>query len=199
VEVDKTWDELLETELIPFIDNLDSADMVMVAHITLPEVSRGGLPATLSYELMTKKLREELGYKGIIVTDALGMKAITDKYGSDTAAVLAFTAGADILLLPNNYVRACEGVLAAVNDGRIRVYFIEEGTELEIHDYRLSDNRFTGYIAEHGNDVEFSLYHVSSPNWSSYRWGYDAWHDDYYWSRETRGLAADKPVRRIGK
>ncbi|MBQ3752096.1 MAG: hypothetical protein II864_00955 [Prevotella sp.] len=86
-----------------------------------------------------------------------------------------------------------------VNYGRIRVYFIEEGTELEIHDYRLSDNRFTGYIAEHGNDVEFSLYHVSSPNWNSYRWGYDAWYDDYYWSRETRGLAADKPVRRIGK
>ena len=126
VEVDKTWDELMETELIPFMDNLDSADMVMVAHITLPEVSRGGLPATLSYELMTNKLREELGYKGIIVTDALGMKAITDKYGSDTAAVLAFTAGADILLLPNNYVRACEGVLAAVNDGRISMQRLDE-------------------------------------------------------------------------
>lgn len=86
-----------------------------------------------------------------------------------------------------------------VNYGRIRVYFIEEGSELEIYNYRLTDNRFTGYISEYDNDVEFSLYHVSSPNWSNYRWGYDAWYDDYYWSRETRGLAADKPVRRIGK
>ena len=86
-----------------------------------------------------------------------------------------------------------------VNYGRIRVYFIEEGTELEIYNYRLNDNRFTGYIAEYDNDVEFSLYHVSSPNWNNYRWGYDSWYDGYYWSRETRGLAAEKPVRRIGK
>ena len=92
-----------------------------------------------------------------------------------------------------------------VNRGRISVYFVEEGSELEIYDYHLNDNRFTGYIAEYDNDVEFSLYHVSSPNWSSYRWGYDAWYDSNYWSRQTRGTGDDsaatvmKPVRRIQK
>ena len=125
-EVTKTWDELLEMELIPFMDNLDDADMVMVAHITLPNVASAGLPATLSYEMMTDRLRGELGYKGIIITDALGMGAITNKYASDTAAVLAFSAGADILLLPADYVKACEGVIAAVKDGRITMQRLDE-------------------------------------------------------------------------
>ena len=125
-EVTKTWDELLEMELIPFRDNLDDTDMVMVAHITLPNVASAGLPATLSYELMTVKLREELGYKGIIITDALGMGAITNMYASDTAAVLAFSAGADILLLPADYIKACEGVISAVKDGRITMERLDE-------------------------------------------------------------------------
>ena len=99
-----------------------------------------------------------------------------------------------------------------VDNRNIRVYFVEENTEVFIYDYSLNDDRFRGWLEDGDNDVEFNLYHVSSPNWSSYnRWGYDDWYDYYYddygyWSRETRSATGDsiktkpeKPVRIIGK
>lgn len=96
-----------------------------------------------------------------------------------------------------------------VDNKRIRVYFVEENTEVYIYDYRLNDDYFRGWLEDGDNDVEFSLYHVTSPNWSSYnRWGYDDWYDSY-WSRQTRSADAAstttnktekpaKPVRIIG-
>ena len=81
--------------------------------------------------------------------------------------------------------------------GDIYVKFIEEGTSIEISDYRLDDNRFSGYIYDHGNKVSFNLYNVSRPNYTGYRWGYDSW-------RYSRGLTrtvtdslnvTEKPVR----
>ena len=85
-----------------------------------------------------------------------------------------------------------------VNNRNIDIYFVEEDTWMTISDYHLSDNYFTGYIYDGSNDVEFRLRHIDSPNWSSYRYGYD-----YYWSRETRGIDNDstvveKPVRKFG-
>lgn len=95
-----------------------------------------------------------------------------------------------------------------VDNGHITIYFIEDGTSVVISDYHLSDSHFTGYIADGDNDVNFNLTHISSPNWDTYdNWGYDAWYDDYYWSRGTRSadstaaapLPAEKPVRQFGK
>ena len=117
VNVYKTWDELLKAEIIPFKENLDKADAVMVAHITLKNID--GLQATLSHELITEKLKNELGYKGLIITDAINMKAITNEYSSSEAAVLALEAGNDIILMPYDYIEAFEGVLNAVKSGRI--------------------------------------------------------------------------------
>ena len=126
VAVDKTWEELRGAELIPFLANLEQADAVMVAHITLPRVTGDGLPATLSRELVTGRLREELGYQGLVITDALAMGAIEQAYSSAEAAVLAFLAGNDILLMPQSYPEAFEGVLAAVEDGRISMERLDE-------------------------------------------------------------------------
>ena len=75
-----------------------------------------------------------------------------------------------------------------VNNRVIYVHFVEEGTSLQIRDYRLNSNRFSGYIFDHGTDVEFELYNVSRPNYNSYRWGYDGWNSYYGW---TRGESAD--------
>ena len=72
-----------------------------------------------SYELITEKLRGELGYQGLIITDALAMGAIEKAYSSSEAAVLAFNAGSDILLMPYDYREAFEGVLSAVQSGEI--------------------------------------------------------------------------------
>ena len=126
VSVHKTWEQLKEEELIPFVDNFDRTDMIMIAHITLPEITGDGLPASLSKELITGKLREELGYDGLVVTDALAMGAVANTYSSAEAAVLAFDAGADILLLPYDYVKAYEGVLEAVKSGRISESRLDE-------------------------------------------------------------------------
>lgn len=85
----------------------------------------------------------------------------------------------------------------SVDYGSIYVRFIEEGTSLKIRDYHLNRDRFTGYINDHGNDVKFELYNVSRPYYDNYRWGYDSWGYDYYYSR-TRGADADstKPIEK---
>jgi len=126
VELDKSWEELLQCELIPFIGALEKTDLVMAAHIATPNVTNDGLPASLSYTMLTEKLRGELGYDGVIITDALAMGAIIQNYSSAESAVLALQAGADILLMPYDYIAAYQGVLTAVENGTIPEERIDE-------------------------------------------------------------------------
>ena len=126
VKVEKTWDELKDCELIPFEQNLDKADAVMAAHIMLPNVTTDGLPASLSKELITDRLRGELGFDGLVITDALAMGAVVNDYGSADAAVLAVEAGVDLLLMPRDYETAYNAVLDAVNSGRISEERLDE-------------------------------------------------------------------------
>lgn len=119
VSVSKTWDELKKCELIPFEKNSDKTDLIMLAHITMPNITQDGLPASLSKEIVTGKLRNELGFDGVITTDSLGMGAITQHYTSSESAVNAFSAGVDIILMPANYFEAYRGIQNAVNNGTI--------------------------------------------------------------------------------
>ena len=119
VAVKKTWRDLLTTELVPFMQNFDNTDAVMVAHISLENVTGSKYPASLSKTIITDLLRRELGYDGVVITDALEMGAIQEKLKSDEAAILAFEAGADLLLMPASYTRAFNGILSAVESGRI--------------------------------------------------------------------------------
>ena len=136
VSIQKTWDELLSAELIPFINNLDNTDMVMVAHISLPNITGDGLPASLSGELISGKLRGELGYDGVVITDSLAMGAIAQEYTSADCAVMALDAGVDILLMPEDYAAAFEGVVQAVEEGRLSMERIDESVArvLELKD-----------------------------------------------------------------
>lgn len=126
VSMTKDWETLLECELIPFRENLSHTDLVMVAHITLPNVTTDGLPASLSSELISGKLRQELGYRGLVITDALEMGAIASGYTSAQAAVLTIRAGADLILMPKDYREAFNGILQAVQDGTLTESRIEE-------------------------------------------------------------------------
>lgn len=119
VAVKKTWAQLLEAELIPFRAAFDTTDFVMIAHINLPNATSDGLPASISRELITDKLRGELGYKGLVITDSLAMDAITDLYSQEESAVLAVEAGVDVLLMPLDYTTSFDAVVAAVESGRI--------------------------------------------------------------------------------
>ena len=136
VSIQKTWEELLSAELIPFINNLDNTDMVMVAHISLPNVTGDGLPASLSRELISGKLWGELGYDGVVITDSLAMGAIAQEYSSADCAVMALDAGVDILLMPEDYAAAFEGVVQAVEEGRLSMERIDESVArvLELKD-----------------------------------------------------------------
>ncbi len=125
VGVTKNWQEIVDCELIPFKENFHSADCVMVAHVSFTNVDKD-YPASLSKKLISEKLRGELGYKGIILTDALDMGAIEKNYGSAEAAVLAFEAGNDILLMPKDFIQAYKGMLEAVNSGRISMERLDE-------------------------------------------------------------------------
>lgn len=117
---DKTLEELRACELVPFQAAVDEgADFIMAAHISLPEILDDATPASLSYKMLTEVLREEMGYDGIIVTDALNMGAVVQHYTSEEAAVKALQAGADLILMPEDFKEAYQGVLDAVEDGRL--------------------------------------------------------------------------------
>ena len=92
---------------------------VMTAHLALPQIDPTKRPATLSYPVITGLLRNRLGFQGLAVTDGMPMQGITDHYGADEAAVLAIEAGVDAILVPAEFVKAYDGVLAAVQTGRI--------------------------------------------------------------------------------
>lgn len=126
-ETTKDWEEILNCEMVPFIAGINAnADMIMVAHIAAPRVTGSDEPATLSYTLITEKLRNELHYDGIIITDAIEMKAITSVYSSGEAAVKCIQAGVDIVLMPENYIEAFDAVVKAVEDGIITEERINE-------------------------------------------------------------------------
>ena len=119
VRVDKSWDELKACELIPFTESLDKTDMIMAAHITLPNITGSDTPASLSHVILTEKLRNELGYEGVIITDALAMDAVKNTASSEAAVKQAVEAGADILLIPEVPYDSFEALTAAVESGEI--------------------------------------------------------------------------------
>jgi len=123
----KTYEELKEAELVPFASaKRNKIDMVMVAHIAVPNVTGDNTPSTLSYKMVTEILRNDLNYNGLIITDAMNMKAITDNYSSKEATVKAIQAGVDIVLMPQDFKASVEGVLEAVEKGEITEERINE-------------------------------------------------------------------------
>lgn len=123
----KTWEEISACEMIPFRRGIEKgAKLIMTAHISAPNVTGSSVPSTLSPLMLTEKLRGELGYKGLIITDAMGMGAITLEYGPGDATLEAIKAGADIILAPENYEAAFDAVLAAISSGTIPLSRIEE-------------------------------------------------------------------------
>ena len=114
----KTWDEMLDCELITFKAGiLWGTQLIMTAHIATPGVTGTDIPATMSPLILQDKLRGELGYQNLIITDAMEMGAITQQYTNAEAAVGTLQAGADIVLGPQNFVGAFDAVVKAVEDG----------------------------------------------------------------------------------
>ncbi len=116
----KTWAEMLQCEMVTFKAGIDwGCQLIMTAHIGTPNVTGSDVPATMSSVILQDKLRGELGYQNIIITDGMEMGAITTQYTSEEAAVNSIKAGVDIVLGPKNFVPAFEAVLKAVEEGTI--------------------------------------------------------------------------------
>ncbi|WP_051761362.1 glycoside hydrolase family 3 protein [Microbispora rosea] len=129
--VDASLDVLRERELVPFLAAIRAgAKSIMTAHVAVPELT-GDLPATLSAQALTRLLRRELGYDGVVLTDALDMHAISRTVGLAEGAVRALAAGADLLCLgPLPTAEDVRGmvdhIVDAVAEGRLAAERLEE-------------------------------------------------------------------------
>ncbi|QFJ54286.1 glycoside hydrolase family 3 protein [Pseudobutyrivibrio xylanivorans] len=144
--IDKTYDELKKLELIPYTAVAKKSDFVMTAHIQYPKIETGtyiskltgekiNLPATLSKTILTGILRNDMGFDGVIVTDALDMDAIAKHFDKMDATTLAINAGANMLLMPvdlstedglKNLDDYISGVAAKINAGDISIDAVNE-------------------------------------------------------------------------
>ena len=116
----KTWEEMKDCEMVTFRAGIQwGCQLIMTAHIAVPNVTGSPIPSTMSSVVLQDKLRGELGYQNIIITDGMEMGAITKHYTSGEAAVGSIKAGVDIVLGPRDFTEAFDAVMAAVNDGSI--------------------------------------------------------------------------------
>jgi beta-N-acetylhexosaminidase len=110
---------LRRTDLVPFRRGVEAgASAVMVGHLDVRAIDPG-VPATLSRKVVTGLLRGELGFRGLVMTDALSMGAVANRYGSAKAAARAVNAGVDVVLMPADPRAARSGIVAAVREGRL--------------------------------------------------------------------------------
>lgn len=140
-EVPHDKERLLEVELFPFQKAMEAdIDAIMTAHVTFPKIddtkviskkdgTEISLPATLSHKVLTGLMREEMGFDGVIITDALNMKAIADHFGPVDAVIRSVKAGTDIVLMPVGLEEVADGLLEAVETGEISEERIEESVK----------------------------------------------------------------------
>lgn len=119
-KLDQPKERIESVELVPFRAAIEhGVDSIMTAHMSVPAFEPAGIPSTVSRNVLTNLLRDELGFKGIIVTDAMDMQGIAALYSQGEAAVRAIEAGADVLLMPSDPEACIRALMAAVKSGRI--------------------------------------------------------------------------------
>lgn len=120
-----TREKMENCQWLPFRE-AGIADFVMVGHIAAPEVTGDTMPATLSPQMVTKILKGDLGFTGLVITDSMQMGAITDSWRSGEAAVAALQAGCDIILMPEDLPEAFAAVLNALEDGTLTTQWLDD-------------------------------------------------------------------------
>ncbi|SDO18180.1 glycoside hydrolase family 3 protein [Alkalicoccus daliensis] len=140
-EVPHDMERLKEVELYPFQQAMDHGiDAIMTAHVTFPQIDGSkaisqkdgteiSIPATLSRTVLTDLMRDEMGYEGVVMTDAMNMNAITDHFGPVDASIRAINAGADIILMPVGLEEVFSGVREALSSGEIQQEEIDQSVK----------------------------------------------------------------------
>ncbi len=117
---DRSAEEFRAGEFTVFRAGIDAgADMVMVSHMAAPSLAGDNTPCSMSETVVTDILRRELGFDGVIITDAMDVAAVSEYYDAGDAAVQALRAGCDMILMPEDFEKAYNGVLEAVKNGEI--------------------------------------------------------------------------------
>ena len=145
---------LEQIELPPFRAAISAGvESVMTAHLVLPELDPQQ-PATLSKAVLTDLLRQQMGFNGLVVTDALVMEAISARHGPAEAAVLAFEAGADLILMPADADAAIDGLCAGFSSGRLPIERLEQGRQRRADALAtIPDHAPTGLIVTAGDQA----------------------------------------------
>jgi beta-N-acetylhexosaminidase len=153
IEADRARIE--EVELVPFKAAITAGvDAVMSAHIAVPALDPREIPATVSTAVLSNLLRDELGFRGIAVTDAMDMKGLVEQFEPAEAAVRALDAGADVLLMPVRPEEAINGIMEAVGNGRLSGERIDtSATRLLAAKARVGLNKRRSVDLERLNDV----------------------------------------------
>jgi beta-N-acetylhexosaminidase len=140
---------LVENELKPFIELIDNGvQAIMTGHLYVPAFElKNKIPASLSYNIVSGLLKNALGFKGLIITDALDMQAITNYFSPAEAVVKAFKAGNDILLMPPDILIGINAIYDAVKSGEISEERLDESVRkilkakrwLKLNDKKIND------------------------------------------------------------
>jgi beta-N-acetylhexosaminidase len=118
--LDADHDRIEAVEFQPFRAAIAAGvDAVMTAHLAVPALEPDNIPATVSSKILTGVLRDELGFHGLVITDAMDMQGLAAMFDTAEASARAIEAGADVLLMPKRAEDAIRGVVAAVESGRI--------------------------------------------------------------------------------
>lgn len=119
--VTASYDKIKREGLVPFKKMIiNGVGSIMVAHLSVTAFDTlKNHPATLSYPIVTTLLKEKMGFKGLVITDGLDMKGVTNNYGNDSVSYLSFVAGNDILLIPDDVPSVVKIISDAVKEGRI--------------------------------------------------------------------------------
>lgn len=125
--VNKSVVELMNSDWVPFKEGIQAgATSVMVGHLNVPSLDSSGTPSSLSKIVIHDYLKGKLGFKGLVISDALNMKAVSDKYGTIEVAVKAYEAGCDILLYSANIYGTIKAIKAKVENGEIPLAEVNE-------------------------------------------------------------------------
>lgn len=118
--ITKSYDDLKKFELIPFKKAIENdAKIIMIGHLNFTSITSDGVPSSLSEKIITDILKKDLGYKGLVITDALNMGALTKKYTDEEIYTKTINAGTDLLLMPNGSKKAIEYIKKNISEERI--------------------------------------------------------------------------------
>lgn len=150
--IDKSKEELLKSDTLPFIKQMGSIDMIMLGHSTYPKLS--DKPSSISKEIITDFLKNELGYNGVVMIDAINMKALSDNYTEEEIYKYGIEAGVDLFIMPSNSTNAINIITKLVSKDPTLESKIDESVTriLNLKKKRLSN--FTSYSKDYFNNDE---------------------------------------------